>query len=107
MLLFGRRTDQPPEHFHPIASKSRGERAWKFAVCDVSYLALYLIAGTIIFPYVKSFYATQTVPSMPTIFALQLLSERRSSYCYACSWCECSACSGSAARSPWDCYSLC
>ena len=73
MLLFGRRTDQPREHFHPIASKSRGERAWKFAVCDVSYITLYLIAGTIIYPYIKAFYATQTVPSMPVIFALQLL----------------------------------
>ena len=73
MLFFGKRADSPAEHFHPIASKSRGERAWKFVVCDVSYLALYLIAGTIIYPYVKDFYATQTLPSMPTLFSLQLL----------------------------------
>jgi hypothetical protein len=73
MLLFGRRTDRPTEHFHPIATKPRWERAWKFAVCDISYIALYLIAGTIILPYIKDFYATQTVPSMPAIFGLQLL----------------------------------
>jgi len=73
MLFFGKRADRPAEHFHPIASKSRGERAWKFVVCDVSYLALYLIAGTIIYPYIKGFYATQTLPSMPTLFSLQLL----------------------------------
>lgn len=73
MLLFGKRTEQPPEHFHPIASKSLGERGWKFVVGDVSYITLYLIAGTIILPYIKAFYATQTVPPMSTIFALQLL----------------------------------
>jgi hypothetical protein len=73
MLLFGRRTDVPQEHSHPIASKSRGERAWKFVVSDFAYILLYLTAGFIIFPYVKDFYATQHVPAMRTIVALQLL----------------------------------
>lgn len=73
MLLFGRRTDAAQEHSHPIASKSRGERAWKFVVSDFTYVFLYLAAGFIIFPYVKDFYATQHVPAMRTIVALQLL----------------------------------
>jgi hypothetical protein len=73
MLLFGRRADQPHEHFHPIASKSRVERAWKFALSDFSYLFLYYTAGMIIFPFVKAFYATQQLPSPGTIIALQLL----------------------------------
>ncbi len=73
MLLFGRRNDVPQEHSHPIASKSRGERAWKFVVSDLAYVFLYLAAGFIIFPYVKDFYATQHVPAMRTIVALQLL----------------------------------
>ena len=72
-LLFGRRTEAPPEHYHPIQSKSRAERAWKFAVSDVSYIFLYLVAGLIIFPYVKEFYATQHLPAMGTIVGLQLL----------------------------------
>jgi hypothetical protein len=72
-LLFGRRSDAPPEHYHPIAAKSRGERAWKFVVADVTYILLYFGAGLIIFPYVKDFYATQQVPSPGTIVALQLL----------------------------------
>jgi hypothetical protein len=71
-LLFGRR-DPVPEHFHPIASKSRGARLWRFVVSDFSYITLYFIAGTIIFPYVKAFYATQHLPSAGTISALQLL----------------------------------
>jgi len=73
MLLFGRRADVPQEYSHPISSKSRGERAWKFVVSDFAYVFLYLAAGFIIFPYVKDFYATQHVPAIGTIVALQLL----------------------------------
>jgi hypothetical protein len=73
MLVFGRRAGAPQEHYHPIVSKSRGERAWKFVVSDFAYAVLYISAGMIIFPYVKDFYATQTVPSMPRLLALQLL----------------------------------
>jgi hypothetical protein len=72
MLLFGKRQGGA-EHFHPIASKSLGQRAWRLIACDVSYLVLYFICGTIIFPYVKDFYATQTLPAPGTIVALQLL----------------------------------
>jgi len=71
-LLFGRRADVQ-EHYHPVETKSAGERAWKFAVSDFSYLFLYFAAGTIIFPYVKDFYATQHLPSVGMIIALQLL----------------------------------
>jgi hypothetical protein len=73
MLLFGKRQDRPQEHFHPITSKSRVERAWKFALSDCSYLLLYFLAGTIIFPFVKTFYANLQLPSPGTIIALQLL----------------------------------
>lgn len=72
-LLFGRRSEPEDEHFHPIASKSRTERAWKFVVCDFSYFALYMLAGTIIFPYIKDFYATQTIPSPGVLAGLQVL----------------------------------
>lgn len=72
-LLFGRRDNVAPAHYHPIQAKSRGERAWKFAVSDLTYLVLYYGAGLIIFPYVKDFYATQQLPSMGTIVGLQLL----------------------------------
>jgi hypothetical protein len=72
-LLFGRRDERSQEHFHPIASKSRSERAWKFAVSDLTYILLYYGTGMIIFPYVRDFYATQHIPSTSTIIALQLL----------------------------------
>jgi hypothetical protein len=37
------------------------------------YVFLYFLAGAIIFPYVKDFYATQSLPPYSTIFALQFL----------------------------------
>lgn len=73
MLLFGKRPTLAQKRFHPIASRSRGERAWRFALSDFSYLFLYYAAGTIIFPFVKSFYATMQLPSPGTIIGLQLL----------------------------------
>lgn len=73
MLLFGSRHDTADEHFRPIASKPLGERAWKLVASDLTYLLLYFAAGILIFPYVRSFYATQILPSTRTIVGLQLL----------------------------------
>lgn len=73
MLLFGRRSGAAEAHYHPIVEKSRSERVWKFLVSDLSYSVLYITAGTIIFPYVRDFYASQNLPSVPTILALQLM----------------------------------
>ena len=72
-LLFGKRTDTPIASYHPITSKTRGERIWKFAVSDLAYSFLYITAGSIVFPYVKDFYATQHIPAMTAILAMQLL----------------------------------
>lgn len=62
-----------PAHYSPFPQKSAASAVWKFAVSDVSYLVLYITAGSIIFPFVKNFYATQTLPSYGTIVSLQLL----------------------------------
>jgi hypothetical protein len=70
--VFGRRPGTG-EHYHPIQAKSRGARAWRFALSDLTYIVLYFTAGAIIFPYVKSFYATQQLPSMGAIVGMQLL----------------------------------
>jgi hypothetical protein len=73
MLLFGRRAKPTTASYHPIASKPRGERVWKFIFSDLAYAFLYFTAGAIIFPYVKDFYATQQLPSHLRILAMQLL----------------------------------
>jgi len=70
--IFGQGQPTPP-HYSPLKEKSLGGIAWQFVLSDFLYLVLYFVAGTIIFPYVKDFYATQALPSARTIIALQLL----------------------------------
>lgn len=72
-FLFGKRAEVPQDHFHPLGSKSSSEKLWRFAVSDLAYSFLYLTAGFIVFPYVKDFYATQHLPAMTSILAMQLL----------------------------------
>jgi hypothetical protein len=43
------------------------------ALCSACYVFLYFLAGSIIFPYVRDFYATQRIPSFGEIVALQFL----------------------------------
>ena len=69
--IFGR-GEVVPAHYSPFLQKSAGSAVLKFAISDISYLVLYFTAGTIIFPFVKNFYATQALPSYGTIVALQL-----------------------------------
>lgn len=71
-IIFGRRPAATTA-MHPTIERTFPENAWRFVVSDFVYLILYFTAGTIIFPYVRDFYATQTVPAMPTISTLQLL----------------------------------
>lgn len=70
--IFGAGEVVPP-HYSPFSRKSAGSVIWRFGLSDVSYLFLYFLAGSIIFPFVRTFYATQTLPSAGTIIALQLL----------------------------------
>ena len=73
ILLFSKRSEPGPETYHPVDSRPSGERLRKFVVCDVSYPVLYFAAGTIIFPFVKDFYAGQTLPPPGRLIAMQLL----------------------------------
>ena len=72
MLLFGRLAGTADEHFHPFASQSRSERVWKFVLSAAAYPVLYFVAGSIVWPYVKDFYATQVLPGPSSIVLLQL-----------------------------------
>jgi hypothetical protein len=72
MLLFGRLAGTADEHFHPFASQSRSERVWKFVLSAAAYPVLYFVAGSIVWPYVKDFYATQALPGPSSIVLLQL-----------------------------------
>jgi len=73
ILLFAKRGESRGESYHPVDSRPASERLWKFVACAVSYPILYFIAGTIIFPFVKDFYASQTLPPTGRLVAMQLL----------------------------------
>lgn len=44
---------------------------WRFVLCSAAYAFLYYLAGMIIFPYVRDFYATQHIPGFGEIVSLQ------------------------------------
>jgi hypothetical protein len=77
-LLIFRKPATPQNNYHPFRAKPITERLWRFAVADLAYPVLYFVAGMIIFPYVRDFYATQTIPPAGKVFAIQLLVRGRS-----------------------------
>ncbi len=56
-----------------LPPRSLGGWLWRFLACDLSYLVLYLVAGMIVFPFVRDFYKTQHMPSLGQLVVLQLL----------------------------------
>jgi len=54
-----------------LPHRSVASMVWRFAACSAIYVFLYFLAGSIIFPYVRDFYATQHIPSFGQIVALQ------------------------------------
>jgi hypothetical protein len=68
--IFGR---MGPGHHSSWDPKPPASKAWRFGVSDLAYVVFYFIAGMIIFPLVRDFYATQTLPQSTQIVALQLL----------------------------------
>lgn len=55
---------------HPSSPSLTPLRLVAAAIC---YAALYLTAGMVVFPFVKEFYATKTLPSLSTVIGLQLI----------------------------------
>ena len=48
-------------------------RFWRFLLSDLAYLLFYFTAGTIIFPFVRNYYASLGLPSTAQIVSLQFL----------------------------------
>ena len=61
-----------PANEHPIPRRSFPQMAWRFVLCSAAYVFLYYLAGTIILPFVRDYYATQHIPSPGQIISLQL-----------------------------------
>ena len=56
---------------HPIPHRSFPQMAWRFVLCSAVYVFLYYLAGTIILPLVRDYYATQHIPGPGQIISLQ------------------------------------
>jgi len=57
----------------PIPHRSFGQILSRVVLCSACYVFLYYLAGFIIFPYVRDFYATQHLPGVGEIVAMQFL----------------------------------
>jgi len=53
------------------APHSAGQWLWRLATGDVAYVFLYFVAGILVFPFVKAFYATKTLPGPSTVILMQ------------------------------------
>jgi hypothetical protein len=73
IFIFGKGRDAVSVSYHPFGSRGIRQNLGRFVAADISYIVLYLAAGLIIFPFVRDFYATQSLPSIGTTLALQLL----------------------------------
>jgi hypothetical protein len=72
LLIFGKRQRDSEVNYRPYQLRSPGQRLWRFAISALAYACLYFLAGMIVFPYIRDFYATQTLPPAGMLFALQL-----------------------------------
>jgi hypothetical protein len=72
LLIFGKGQERAEANYRPFHFRSTGQRIWRFALSALAYACLYFLAGMIVIPYVRDFYATQTLPPAGMLFALQL-----------------------------------
>jgi hypothetical protein len=56
-----------------LPDRSFSQKLWRFVLCSACYVFLYFLAGMIIFPFVRDYYATQHLPSFGQIVAMQFL----------------------------------
>jgi hypothetical protein len=72
-IIFAKDAEVDRRSSFSFASISVGRKLGRFIVCDFTYLFLYFLAGFVIFPFVRAFYAVHPPPSLAKIVALQLL----------------------------------
>jgi hypothetical protein len=73
LLVFRGAPVPEPANDHPIPHRAFPQMLWRFVLCSAVYVFLYFLAGTIIFPFVRDYYATQYIPSPSQIISLQFL----------------------------------
>jgi len=70
-VIFNRKLVSASAGDRAIPTRTFSQKLWRFAFCSAAYVFLYYLAGMIIFPYVREYYATQHIPSMGQIVSLQ------------------------------------
>ncbi|HEV2492571.1 MAG TPA: hypothetical protein VG204_05815 [Terriglobia bacterium] len=68
----GRMTPGPAAREVSPVPRSFGQWLWRLAIGDVAYVFLYFVAGMLVFPFVKEFYITKTLPAPSTVILMQL-----------------------------------
>ena len=70
-IIFSRKSSSGRENDWTFPERTSLQNLWRLAFCSAAYVFFYLLAGMIIFPFVRDFYATQHIPSMGRIVLLQ------------------------------------
>jgi hypothetical protein len=73
VALMGRMRRTPPGPATLASPQGPGSWAWRLVVADLLYLACYLGAGNVIYPWVREFYESRNLPPQVLIAAMQLL----------------------------------
>src|SRR5215472_4581440 len=71
LIIFRGAPVPEPANDHPLPHRTFRQMLWRFMLCSAIYVFLYFLAGTIIFPFVRDYYATQHIPSPGQIIWLQ------------------------------------
>lgn len=71
-MIFSRGREDSTKEAMQFAERTVAQVFWRFVVADVAYLFIYLVFGMIVFPFLKSYYSTLTLPPFNTILLLQL-----------------------------------
>jgi hypothetical protein len=70
-ILFNRKLPSGRAEEWTFPERTLFQNLWRLVFCSGAYVFLYFLAGFIIFPYVRDFYATQHIPSFGQIVMLQ------------------------------------
>ena len=73
VALMGRMRGTSSGMASPASAGGAGSWAWRLVVADLLYLACYLGAGNVIYPWVREFYESRNLPAQALIAAMQLL----------------------------------
>ncbi len=73
VLILGRWKEKSVVEPVPLAARSVAGWTWRIVLGDLAYVFCYFVAGIVVFPFVKDFYASTALPNPLTILTAQIL----------------------------------